>query len=115
MGDNFGQGNKLEILQINIHFYRGLESPYETGTPLFSDYWIPNGDGTYKKENKFDVKKYHPFALYFMGLLPKEEFNTKFQIYNAGPVGQFNFLKATPYKKVDVNDIIAIEGERKET
>ncbi len=119
VGDNFvgkNSGEKLEIIQQGIHFYRGLESPYETGTPMNSDYWVSNGDGTYHRANDLNkVLKYHPFQLYFMGLLHKSEYGTKFKIYNAGGADSgkdFNSNKATFYKEVSVNDIIAVEGER---
>ena len=96
-----------------VHFYGGLESPYETGSLMYANYFIPNGDGTFKRENdETGIKKYHPFMLYFMGLLPKSEYSTKYQIYDQGPGGA-NADNATPYKKVSVNDIIAVEGERK--
>ena len=115
VGDNFAQGQggaKLEIIQQGIHFYRGLESPYDTGTAMMSDYWVPNNDGTFRRENKEGIQKYHPFQLYFMGLLPKEEYDIKYQIYDAGLPGNWNFEKAIPYKQVTVNDIIEVMGER---
>jgi len=119
VGDNFkgDKTGKLEIIQQYIHFYRGLESPYETGTPMGSDYWVSNGDGTYYRANDLNkLLKYHPFQLYFMGLLPKSEYGTKFKIYDAGGADtgrDFNFNNATFYKEVSVNDIIVVEGERK--
>ncbi len=116
VGDNFARGEndaKLEIIQQNIHFYRGLESPYETGTPMNADYWVNNNDGTYRRENKIGIERYHPFELYFMGLLPEAEYDTKFQIYDAGiPGANMNFTNAVPYKQVSVNDIIKVEGKR---
>lgn len=119
IGDNFakGQGNpRLEIKMQGIHFYRGLQSPSETGDPMGSDNWVPNGDGSYRRENKEGINEYHPLQLYFMGLLNKDnyDFNKKFKVYNAGVVGEdFNDQKAYPYKEVSINDIIAVEGERK--
>lgn len=123
VGNNFtrGQGGaKLEIIQHGMHFYLGLDCPYKEGCEVgSSDYWIPNGDGTFRlsksiSEPSFVVTKYHPFQLYFMGLLPKEEYDTKFWIYDAGIPGieEWNWKSATPYKQVSVNDIIEVEGER---
>jgi hypothetical protein len=117
VGDDFAQGKdgaKLEIIQQGIHFYRGLQSPYETGTPMNSDNWVSNGDGTFRREDKEGIQRYHPFQLYFMGLLPKEEYATKFWIYDAGlpASGEMNFEHAVPYKQISVNDIIDVTGER---
>jgi hypothetical protein len=119
VGDNFvrGQGGaKLEIIQQGIHFYKGLQFPYEGGCAMGSEYWISNLDGTFRVggyDPKF-AQKYHPFQLYFMGLLPDAEYSTKFWIYDAGipNVEEWNFASATPYKQVSVNDIIEVEGER---
>ncbi len=115
-GDNFVRGEdnaQLEIIQQGIHYYRGLDSPYETGTPMNSDNWISNGDGTYRRENQDGPEKYHPFTLYFMGLLPRSEYDTKFTVYDAGIPGQdFDDQNAVFYKQVDVWDLIAVEGER---
>lgn len=114
-GDNFVQGQdgaKLEIIQEGIHFYVGLQSPYEIGTPMGSRHWVVNNDATFRADNKNGFEKYHPFQLYFMGLLPTEEYNSEFQIYNAGITGSWNFESAIPYKQVSVNDIIKLEGQR---
>ena len=114
VGDNFNEGQagaRLEIIQQGIHFYRGLQSPSETGDAMDSDHWISNGDGTFRRENTQGVQKYHPFQLYFMGLLPEEEYSTKFQLYKYGPIN-FEFEKAIPYKEVNVNNIIEVEGKR---
>ncbi len=116
VGDNFARGEggaRLEIIQQGIHFYRGLQSPHGTTTPMNSDYWVPNNDGTFRREYTPSVEKYHPFQLYFMGLLPEEEYDTKFAVYDAGIVGKdFNDQNATFYKTVSVRDIIELEGER---
>src|SRR3989344_4645423 len=113
IGDNFAKNktSKLEIKMQNMHFYRGLQSPSEMGDPMGSDNWVSNGDGTYRRENKEGIKRYHPFVLYFMGLLPKSEYSKKYQMYDAGIVGiDFNDKTAVPYKQVSVNDIISVEG-----
>lgn len=127
VGDNMQGGTnnaKLEIIHEGMHFYRGLESSYERSTPMGAQHWISNGDGTFSvdfsKEYNGAVRKFHPFVLYFMGLLPKEEYSTKFPVYNAGYAKNpgeyytnYNYDNATFYKTVSVNDIIAVEGERK--
>lgn len=118
-GDNFakgGNGAKLEIIQQDMHFYRGLQSPTETGCPMDSDNWVSNGDGTFRRDNKEGIPVYHPFELYFMGLLNNTnyDFNKKFTVYNAGIVGiDFNDQRAIFYKEVSISDIIAVEGQRK--
>ncbi|MFA4891053.1 MAG: hypothetical protein WC604_01720 [Candidatus Gracilibacteria bacterium] len=113
VGDKFsGDGSEelgLKDYLSSYHFYGGLESPYETGTLMGANYFIPSGNGTFVINNdELGIKKYHPFMLYFMGLLPESEYGTKYQIYDLGPA-----YNATPYKQVSVNDIIAVEGERK--
>lgn len=123
-GDNFaaGQGNpkpKLEIINNEgIHFYRGLSTPHKEDS-LGANLWLPNGDGTYRtNEPIFNTPgKYHPFQLYFMGLLNKRnyDFNKKFMVYDddTGKKEYRDFFKrAVPYKGVSINDIIAVEGER---
>ena len=115
-GDNFAQGQdgaELEIIQQGIHFYYGLQSPCDTGTPMGAHYWVPNDDGTFRSASKGRIEEcYHPFQLYFMGLLPKEEYSTKHQVYNAGAYGAEDPKRAVPYKQISVNDIIEVEGER---
>ncbi|MBU0981601.1 hypothetical protein KKC94_02820, partial [Patescibacteria group bacterium] len=88
VGDNFQQGAnnaELEISMQGIHFYRGLSSPDEASTALGADYWVANGDGTYRRESNPELGyKYHPFLLYFMGVLPEDEYDTEYTIYDAG-------------------------------
>lgn len=116
VGDDFARGEngaKLEIIQQGIHFYRGLASPNKTGDPMGSDNWVSNGDGTYSRDNQPGIPIYHPFELYFMGLLPKSEYSKKYTIYDAGIVGKdFNDKTAKFYKEVSVEDIIKVAGER---
>ncbi|MDP2704048.1 MAG: dockerin type I domain-containing protein [bacterium] len=109
-----GQGGaKLEIIQQGIHFYRGLASPDESGDPMGSDYWVSNGDGTYRRDNRPGRLRYHPFQLYFMGLLPESEYSRGYAVYDAGIVGKdFDDTKAKFYKTVSVNDIISVVGKR---
>ncbi len=117
VGDNFARGQngaKLEIKQQGIHYYPGLQSPSEMGDPLGSGYWIPNGDGTYRRENIWASYRYHPCTLYFMGLLTEEnyDFNKKFELYDAGIGVNFNDQTAKFYKQVSINNIIAVAGKR---
>jgi len=117
VGDNFAKGQnnaQLEIIQQGIHFYRGLQSPSETGDPMNSDNWVSNNDGTYRRDNKEGIKKYHPFQLYFMGLLPESDYSKNYTLYDAGIIGiDFNDQQAVFYKNVSVNDIMAVEGKRR--
>lgn len=118
VGSNFARGKdnaKLEIIQQGIHFYGGLQSPNANGDPLGSDHWVKGEDGFYKIPyiHPSEPQKYHPFQLYFMGLLPEDEYGNKFTIYDAGIVGEdYNRERGKPYKEVSVNDIIALEGKR---
>ncbi len=119
LGKNFnGQNTSMvEIIIQNIHFYAGLESPYDVGDPMGSTYWVSNNDGTYRRgEFQWNEKrKYHPFVLYFMGILSESEYDTKFNLYNAGSADtgkSFNTDRATYYKSISVNDIIYAIGER---
>ncbi len=115
VGGNFARGEggaQLEIIQQGIHYYRGLDSPYNNTTAMNSDHWVANGDGTYKREMTREVEKYHAFTLYFMGLLPETEFSKEYQIYDAGIPPDFDFESAIPYKTVSINDIIEAEGGR---
>lgn len=125
-GDNFAgdnDPNKIEIKQDYIHLYFGIESPYENSTPMNAKKWVSNGDLTYHTDetlsNTQAVKKYHPITLYYMGLLPLSEYDTEFDIYNAGPddpanmYEQFNFENAQFYKSITINDIIDALGERR--
>lgn len=120
VGDNFSANPNsiLEIKQDSMHFYRGLESPSTITTAMGSDYWVPNGDGTFRREVEFGIRKYHPFQLYFMGLLSQDNYDIekKFKVFDAGVVGQdFHPDSALPYREISIWDIIKIEGTRTET
>ncbi len=119
-GDPFSRGKnnaKLEIRDTNAHLvYPG--SPYPSYSLMGAMHWEPNNDGTYRIENKPNSSPppmYHPFELYFMGLLPKEEYGKKYPVYDRGINGveEDKSQNATLYKQVSVNDIIAVMGERK--
>lgn len=117
-GDDFNQGKnnpRLEIIQQGVHFYRGLAALDKGGDPMDSDYWVEQKPGIFSRENDANLTgKYHPFQLYFMGLLSPEEFDKQYAVYNTGIVGKnFDPANATFYKTVSVNDIIKVMGERK--
>ncbi|MBI5152527.1 hypothetical protein HZA39_03260 [Candidatus Peregrinibacteria bacterium] len=118
VGDTFqneANNAKLEIKTLANHFYPGLESGHEIATPMGGAHWVSNGDGTFKMVvSKEGIKpKYHDFFLYFMGLLPKSEYSKKFPIYAFGwETNNWNETKATLYKEISVDDIIAVEGNR---
>lgn len=113
VGENFVPDNTpLGIIQQSMHFFSGLESPYQCNTPMGAGYWIANGDGTYKRSKECNgPEKYHPFQLYFMGLYNQNnfDFSKKLTIYYADT--DMN-SKAIPYKQVDINNIIRVEGQR---
>lgn len=100
------------------HWTPGLESG-DSDTLLFARHWESNGDGTYHAVLGDDnsMKKYHPFVLYFMGLLPQDKYADKYNVYDISPVADvddwWNHETAPLLKTVSVNDIIAVEGERK--
>ena len=118
VGDNFAQGIGNPILEIRAeggHFYPGLASPYEKAATLMGpSFWVANDDGTFRREEDSTIpKRYHPFELYLMGLLPQEEYSNKYTLYNAGLLGKdFDDQHARIYKEVNVNDIVAVAGER---
>ncbi|MFA6917495.1 MAG: hypothetical protein WC285_01495 [Candidatus Gracilibacteria bacterium] len=113
VGDDFtGTGGDLEIKSMNIHFHTGLQSPSTTGDPMYSAFWVANGDGTFRISNADGYRKYHPFMLYFMGLLPKSEYETSYTIFDS-VIDANGEITNRPYKQISVNDIIAVEGERK--
>ncbi len=129
IGDNFSRDKTkdLEMKLDDIHFYPGLESSYEHTTPMNSAAWIKNSDGkTFHVEDSYHhpemniIKKYHPFMLYFMGLYTKDNYNfdKKFRVFDCGLIDEgkgyreANFKNVSLYKKVSINDIINVEGER---
>jgi len=121
LGEDFnGVDNNLGVRQQGIHFYRGLHSPYSATTPMDSDHWVPNGDGTYHRVNEQELQSYHPIQLYCMGLLNEHNdygglLNRKFPIYDCGGADTgrpYNFQSATPHSQVSINDIIKVEGSR---
>ncbi|MBU0981622.1 hypothetical protein KKC94_02925, partial [Patescibacteria group bacterium] len=71
---------------------------------------------TYRRESNPELGyKYHPFLLYFMGVLPEDEYDTEYTIYDAGggdSPDPFNSENATIYDTVSINDIIEVAGPR---
>ncbi|MBI2652889.1 hypothetical protein HYX00_05470 [Candidatus Woesearchaeota archaeon] len=117
VGDEFRRGVNNAKLEIrggdnNAHFYPGLQSLFPSFNGHFGNVWISNGDGTFRIDESRQEPKFHPFSLYFMGILPESEYNTKYSIYDAGLDG-LNRERATYYKSVSVNDIIAVAGRRR--
>lgn len=119
-GDLFSgnKDGKLEIRTSSGHYYPGLHSPY-IGEPHSSYHWKINEDGTYSalSSDEKEYPKYHPFTLYFMGLMPRNQYSIPFPVYNAGIPGgivsEQNYTSAKLYRTVSVNDIIKTEGPRK--
>ena len=118
IGSNFlgdGDSSKLEILTNNMHFYEGLESPPKTQDVLGTVPWLFNkNNNTYYEDRSFSdyPLRYHPITLYLMGLLPKDQYSTKFNIFNGGTNNQIKETDVKIYKTISVNDIIKFAGER---
>lgn len=123
VGDNFsGESSILGIIDDNaIHFYPGLESGNTLTDPMLSSHFVPNESYTnrnYHAVYDYSLKRrYHPFMLYFMGLMPKAEYSKQYPLYDVGydPNGDYfphDMNNAKFVKNVSVNDIIAVEGER---
>ena len=137
-----GDTSKVEIIGMGgSHTYRGLEAPAKTQDPMFgSRPWVlDENSGTYFLEKATTIAgfgtnadyadfgfnwsmdfayehypiRYHPIVLYFMGLLPKDQYSKEFNIVDIEEeVGNSKFTDAKKYSKTSVNDIIKIFGER---
>ncbi len=106
---------KLEILSSEgIHLYGGLESPARTQDVLGTVPWLlDTTNNTYYQDNTADYPlRYHPITLYFLGLLPKDQYSQKFNVFDAGTDNQFKSTGVKIYKTISVNDIIKFAGER---
>ncbi|MEI7961885.1 MAG: hypothetical protein WCI04_06135 [archaeon] len=117
IGDNFVPDNNnlnLGIIQDGIHFYMGLDAPVGSREPMGAHYWLPNGDDSYRVGDKASTEpqKYHPFAMYLMGLYDENnfDFNKNFSIYYA-PMDMVD--AAWSVKEISINDIIATHGKRR--
>lgn len=118
VGGNFignGDPSTLEIHNATGHLYEGLESPAKTKDILGTVPWLYNGNNnTYYEDpssNDYDFR-YHPITLYLMGLLPRDQYGTTFNIFNGGTDDQIKTVDLKKYKTVSVNDIIKFAGER---
>lgn len=109
---------QLEIINRSSHWYSGLDTMPGTKKIMgvSNRPWINNGDGTYRLDLKSEnlARQYHNFQLYFMGLLPEEEWPRKFNVYDVGIMGkeEFNTTNAEVYNQLSIYDIISVEGER---
>jgi hypothetical protein len=118
VGDSLGTGGGLEIREGG-HWISGLESG-AGDTLMFAKHWELNSDGTYHyvpEENYgAEMRKFHPFVLYFMGLLPESEWGEKYPVYDTtkieGDEDWWNSYAAPKVKEVSVMNIIETEGER---
>ena len=78
---------------------------------------VENSDGTVSIVSAFEVAravKFHPFTLYLMGLMPKEEVPPILYITNKEDRPFYllpKHLKVTK-KWISIDDLIAVEGER---
>ncbi|MBU0981147.1 S-layer homology domain-containing protein [Patescibacteria group bacterium] len=131
INQGFSAGHSYSPLEIfgtpdTYHFYSGLETGFENGSIMLGSHWIPNGNGTYSESTTVSNlyhKKYHPFVLYMMGLLPESEYGTEYPVYDRGhiethPDGSADVVgwtssAATLYDNISVNDIIEVAGERR--
>lgn len=108
----------LGILSSNgAHYYLGLNSPNGTRDPLADTLpWVKAPDNSLYLDNSqgSDLLKYHPFTLYFMGLLPENQYDAKFDILqNFGFSTKYGHQSmGSVYKQVSVRDIISKEGLR---
>jgi len=104
----------LEVCNNSGHLYEGLESPAGTQDVLGTVPWLYNqSDNTYYQDHTGDYPlRYHPITLYSMGLLSKDQYGTKFNIFNVGTGDQIKDSGLKISKTVSVNDIIKSLGER---
>ena len=117
-------GNNNSKLAINIdwaHFYGGLEAPTRTREVMGALPWAPD-----KSNDNYSLEKtvsdfaylhypirYHPIQLYLMGLLPRDQYSTEFNIINMGTTnGNMSDNNNKKYNTISVNDIIKLRSER---
>ncbi len=121
IGSNFGEGSSLEIKQQSIHYYVGLQSQDFIKSAMNAHSWESNESGGFSdrgvlnEEGNIGLFKYHPFTLYFMGVLPESRYDEQYDLYDAGEwgvPGGIDQENAVFYKKVSVDDIIEEEGIR---
>ncbi len=102
------------------HMSDGVENPYRSalmgqGGSIY--YSFNEKNSTFLAESNMPSSnlKYHPFSLYFMGLLPSSEYSTRYDVYDVAPYNTVNeegIGKATFFKSISVNDIINASGLR---
>jgi hypothetical protein len=109
----------LGIRNSGSHYYYGLTSPEGTRNLMGGITWkkAPDNSVFVNFDLDTDILKYHPFTLYFMGLLPENQYDTKFKLlqkntnYQATPSQGYMAMESV-YKEVSVRDIINKEGQR---
>lgn len=100
--------NSLQI-DDGSHFVPGLATPYGSQIMTWTDAYnvFDKADGTFQREYNTYPIQYHPFILYFMGILPKNEYSDGYDLFDVSDGVHAKWLKS-----VSVNDIIAAEGPR---
>lgn len=108
----------VPIRNNSNHYYYGLSAPEGTQDLLASVFWKKMANGSYVDDVRDTyLLKYHPFTLYFMGLLPQGDYTKKFTVMqhqgeyqtSIGPITSMSSI----YKQVSVEDIISQAGPRK--
>ncbi len=102
------------------HMSDGVENPYRSalmglGGTIYYSFNKKNGTFLSEANTPSSILKYHPFSLYFMGLLPKEDYKTAYDVYETAPYNTVNeegVGKASFFKSVSVDDIITTIGPR---
>ena len=102
------------------HLSTGFDNPHRSsilsdGATIF--YSFNKKNGTFLTENNPPLSEleYDPFTLYFMGVLPGNEYAKAYDVYNPIPYGTANadgVGKATFLRTVSIKDIINAEGLR---
>ena len=103
----------------DLHHYSGLsvgddllESPRVSWIHGGNEI-VQNPDGSYSaiEYSGLEPLRFHPFALYYMGLW--SDVNTQAPLYNMGVFGStFDFYNPTPHRVLRVSDIVDFEGPR---
>ncbi|MFZ2205279.1 MAG: peptidoglycan-binding domain-containing protein [Minisyncoccia bacterium] len=113
-------GLDLPVKNSGAHYSMLLTSPAGTKDTLGGIAWKKSSNNSvayiYDEDNASNLIKDHPFTIYFMGLLPQAEYDTKFDIlqketsYQDGNTQRM--AMESVYKQVSVRDIIKKEGVR---
>lgn len=102
------------------HLSSGLEAPNisaimsELGNVVYA---FNKKNGTYIDIDTYYAEKevYHPFILYFMGVLPPDLYNIEYEVYEPAPYSMRNEdgIGLTKFiRNISVNDIINVMGKR---